>query len=823
MAILAPFVVKLYSYSPSEENCAKNVAHIGYIATRPGVDQGELEPKKDEEIHVRYMHERPGSQGLFDKDGIADLNAVESELKNHKGVVWRGVVSLREDEATRINHLDKSDWANTLQRSFPEIADKLGVSESNLRWVAAYHPEAGHPHCHIVFWEQKPQRLPSRFSRAELRNIRKIMTKKTYECERERLRIEKTYFRDSLQGGVRDILGLRKGIDEAAKLVKAEIGDRPGLSPRMSEQQAQELIQKLHNLSDKLPGRGKAAFKYMPQEVKAEIRDIADWVLRQPGFRQETEKYLEAHTQMTKIYTFQKSFIDKARKKAYGDLRKRISQDLLKAAVRIQRQNKIGEKRESSPHEGHNIGSQDIPDIGLQDSIALASPSKDHGRGGKLSKPEKETREWCRSVFRLVERERARAGYTDRLKLPKFNGYPEGLKKLQEIAKQIPEDFKGRAVIAYLPDELKQQAREAADWLLSNPDIQKPLQDYLETTQHDPVAYNQIRDRVAENALFHALRLLNREIPNVEMVLHSQRAIMAIEQISKAAADVVRDDPIEARWTLGKIHEALTKIEASKERTQDIVTQWAKDAGIEISINSVLQRTYDGENDLDFMGKKDWNHLRDNLGYHEHELLNPWMGKTRSVEEPEPEKEEKERDAPQPVKPINPPDLVSRYIPAALEAFNSVAKPELLLDKEELQWTIWTSSWVLKELGVDSPTRLQILNNWAQRSGIEISMARVADIVHRSNLTHEENIDPRWLGQGNWERLMRNIGANNVPERPWQYPSIPSIPFNWAGTIWKGLWQSVQRERTKAEFQARRLEFEQERERQEKSKGRRER
>lgn len=710
MAILAPFVVKLYSYPPSKENCAKNMAHIDYI------DKGS---KKDEEIHMQYIHERPGSCGLFNQDGMADLNVAKSELKNHKGVVWRGVVSLREDEATRINHLDKSDWMRTLQSSFPEIADKLGIPESNLRWTAAYHDKAGHPHCHIVFWEQKPERLPNRFSRAELRDIKKVIINKTYECERERLLVEKTYFRDSLRSGVRDILGLRKEIQAAAKIVKAEIGDCPKLPPRMSEQQVQELMQKLHNLSDKLPGRGRVALKFMPQEVKAEIRDIADWVLRQPGFRQETEKYLEAHTQITKIYTFQKSSIDKARRNTYGDLRKRISQDLLKAAVQIQRQgrNKIGKEKETS--------------------VAIL--------------PKEVTQEIT-----------------------------------QEITTEVTEASNREVIMTEPTDSI---------------DDRKP--DYVSSIDSSSVP--------------------DREMPDIEMVLHSQRAIMAIEQISKATAQVVRENTMEASWTLKKMHEALTKIGASQEQIRDIVTRWATDAGIKTTVNSVLQRTYDGENDIDFMSKIDWNRLRDNLGYHEHELLNPWMGKMKSVEQQENE-QENEWIASQPIKPVNPPDLVPKYIPAVLEVFKIVAaKPELLLDKEELQWTIWTSSWVLKELGVDTQTRLQILNDWVQRSGIEMSMARVADTIHRGNLVDDisnEEKAPRWLGQDNWERLMRNLGADYVPERPWQYPVQG---FSFAGMIWKGLWQSIQRERSKAEYQARRLEMEQERERREKSQGGRER
>lgn len=48
------------------------------------------------------------------------------------------------------------------------------------------------------------------------------------------------------------------------------------------------------------------------------------------------DKYLEAHLAISKVYTSQESQLNYARDNAYNDLRDRIAQDLLKAAVQIQ-------------------------------------------------------------------------------------------------------------------------------------------------------------------------------------------------------------------------------------------------------------------------------------------------------------------------------------------------------------------------------------------------------------------------------------------------------------------------------------------------------
>lgn len=779
MAALSPFVMKLSFYLPSDKNQQKNIANVNYIATRPGTDRGVIEPERDQEIHSQYLHERPGSHGLFDQDGRADLDLIKDQLKNHDGIVWRGVVSLREDEAVRINHITRQDWEDTLQKSFSDIAEKLHIKESNFRWAAAYHQEAGHPHCHFLFWEENPERDIGRLSDGERRDLKKAFVKNIYAKERERLLIEKTFYRDEIRNGTRDILGLRQQLRSETEVIKEELGNTPGIPPRITPEQEEELNQKLQSLSETLPGYGRIALRYMPEEVKSEVRETADWLLTQPGFAQEVDKYLAAHYQISGIYTTQEQQLSQAREKAYNDLRDRISQDILRGAV------------QHNQHI-HYVQNTEIP---LQE--VKHKPS---------NKREKEVENWYRASFRLIERERASVVSGERLGLPEFASYQEGLNKLLELANQIPEDFKGRPVIAYLPHDLKQQARDIADWLLTNPAMKGPLHECQEAMQGDSdMFYNRARDQVAENALYHALRLLDREIPVVQMILHQQRAEIAIKQISRATADIVINNADEAVWTLETVHEALSKMEVATEDIEAIITRWAGDAGIEGSVDDVLQRTYDGDHDISFIGRAKWTRMADNLGYHEHELLVPWMGQMTQ----NPEEQEKVTKPKQPDKSITPPEFIPENVPAILETYNTVtAKPDLTFNKDELQWTIWTSSWVLKELGVDTDTCLQILSRWVQRSGIEMSQARIADTIHRANLVLAEDVTKRWLGHDNWQKLMRNIGAIDIPDSPWEYPA-PAL--NLAGSAWKGAWQAVQRERTKSEYQARRLQAEHER------------
>jgi hypothetical protein len=601
---LSPLVIKLSFYLPSHSNRAKNVANVNYIATRPGVDKGEIEPERGEEIHTQYIAERPGSHGLFNQDGPADLDEVKDELKHHTGVVWRGVVSLREDEAIRINHITRQDWENSLQQSFPEIAEKLNIPESNLRWCAAYHAEAGHPHAHFLFWEHTPERDIGKLSQGETRDLKKTFVRNIYSQERERLLIEKTFYRDELRNGARDILGLKKELDKETEAVKNELGYRPSIPPRLEAEQEQKLNQKIQSISEQLPGHGRMALKFMPEDLKAEIRETADWLLQQPGFKQQVEKYLDAHTQISQIYTTQEKALKEAREKAYFDLRDRLSQDVLKSAVAL-----------------------------------------------------------------------------------KYKDFPE-----------------------------------------------------------------------------------------VKIELHSERAAKAIYALKNfEVSDSLKSNYKEAAWTARKLGETLIKLEMNKGEVKLLITAFAKEAGLK-NADKIVQ-SLDKEFKFSHISKNDWQRLCKNLNQN---LQNPWLAVAK--------REKKD---------ITIPKLNSAKILKVIATFNTAANSKI--DEKEIQRTVSLMSRTLKEFGVGSKQRQAIINNWAERSKLNFSKDKVADICDK----HDLSDDKFFLGSKGWNELMKNVGTKDIPENPWEYP----MQFNLAGAIWKGVWNSLLRERSKTERKAQQIEL----------------
>ncbi|SFE61325.1 hypothetical protein SAMN04324257_02270 [Thermoanaerobacter thermohydrosulfuricus] len=338
----SPFVMKIAFYPPTSKNQARNSAHVQYIATRPGADRGEidigdeLEPDTPE-WHTKYMHERPGSYGLFTaEEEMPDLGEVQKELKNHKGIVWRMVLSLREDDAVRLGYTTRESWEKVLRAVLPEAAAKMGILESNLRWAAAFHQTQGHPHVHVILWEKEPKRLRGVLSQGERKDIRKIFIREIYANERLALTAEKSAVRDLIRDTAkRDISELLKEVKKARIEIKALNGEKPGLSPTLDQTTREELLEKLKELSKIMPSHGRIAFAYMPSEVKEKAKETADWLLKQPGFSQSVERYKELAKELTSHYTSNPEALEKAAEKAYEDIQKRTAQIVLKGAAAL--------------------------------------------------------------------------------------------------------------------------------------------------------------------------------------------------------------------------------------------------------------------------------------------------------------------------------------------------------------------------------------------------------------------------------------------------------------------------------------------------------
>jgi hypothetical protein len=308
----APFVMKLRFYLPQGKNKDKNAAHVAYI------DRGAKRTEQEDDeavIHARYMGERRGSAGLFGGGGGESAKNVQRELRKHNGIVWRFILSLREEDAKRLGHNTREDWERAIKLSVSEAAAKMGIDALNLRWVAAFHNTPGHPHAHLMLWEKHVTVLHGVLDDTKFKGVRRAFVNRFYGEERRRLLAERTALRDSVREAAVAILVTGKA--------RAE---RPCF---------EELERRLVRLSRLMPGRGRVNLAFMPPETKAAARDVATWLLDQDELRELKDQYLERSRGLTRHHTLDEDKIKEAAERAQDDLRDRVAQVILRAAAQI--------------------------------------------------------------------------------------------------------------------------------------------------------------------------------------------------------------------------------------------------------------------------------------------------------------------------------------------------------------------------------------------------------------------------------------------------------------------------------------------------------
>lgn len=359
----APFFFKNHFYDSTKKNPnanvvqGKNAAHVQYIGLRSGVvvQDSVLEKELNIEVdsaagHLTYAHERPKSHGLFsqNEDEVIDIKGLQKELLEHEGIVWRQILSLREDDAQRLNLTERDQWEKLLRATVIDAGNKMDIRPTNLRWVAAFHQEEGHPHVHLMLWEKNPKRTRGALSKGEVKDIKRVYVNEIFGKERASLYQEKTITRDllrdlskrTLSDATKTLRELNKSeVDVFAQIEAINNNKRNKIPPKFHDEQSKELLVRIKQIERVLPGEGKMNYQYMPEITKEKLRVTARWLLNQPQFKELKEGHENAVRELTKQYTLDENQIKMAINKASDDLNKRISQVLLKAAVESTRFN----------------------------------------------------------------------------------------------------------------------------------------------------------------------------------------------------------------------------------------------------------------------------------------------------------------------------------------------------------------------------------------------------------------------------------------------------------------------------------------------------
>ncbi|WP_054029118.1 MobP3 family relaxase [Bacillus sp. FJAT-28004] len=789
--------------------------------------------------HINYIHERAGSHGLVSSDEQSpNIDALKDEMRNHKGVVWRVVLSLTEEDAKRLDYMSSDRWKTALQATVPEAAAQLGIGETNLRWEAAFHEEGGHPHVHLVMWEKTPKRRRAVLSPAENRAFKKTFQNVVYAEERSALFQQKTMTRDLIRdlskkelvdavSIVREIHAYEKSIQierESGGLGKA------GIAPKIYDTESETLSRHLADIASQMPTKGRMALQFMPEQVKESVSATTKWLLQQPAYYQNVHQYYGAVEAMTRQYSFQEKDITKALDNARADLEKRVSQVVLRAAAETRKKSfvKVNPERAVKAVElfstamGRPLDNQATQV--LQESVAVLE---------RLGMDANEQKQLFQEWFKKADL---------KIKLSEVERIIDDLyKKISPdlILQTLPEkDAEAVASILKLAGrDDKTIIRELHNAGIKQETIEKTMVGAKQTEKESSSFFMKENDwnRLAKNIGI-TTPYPWEEVEHTVVIPENQKEVL--EQFSKGSFRPDIPD-VERGYTAYCMTVALKQMNFNYEDRKNIMMEFTKNNPV-----SDMQRILDSIQKVEtsYLKTETWSRLAKNLNT---ELKYPWQT-TRTVELIENKFGEALQDFKQSAVKIENADEVKwtaeRLIPflkSEHEAFdvknelmNWADRTKNLTHDEVNALNIWnkrtediqvmgkhfgivdsiveTVSQLTKvyvAAGLNSELINKLIKDWNQRSGANIDETRLDKIISGTEKTSRDGMDwgrPPYLKKQEFDALSKTLGVDapylwggDKGQNQNQY--TPSM--NLAKQLWKSAWQAIDQERMKNQAQ----------------------
>ena len=216
----------------------------------------ELNGTPQRDIYLKYIDERPGSNGLFTDEGVPIvMSQVQKEMNEHPGIIWTHIISLHREDAERLGFNTPDAWMHLLRSQRNTIAQQMKIAPENFRWYAAFHNEGHHPHVHMMAYSVDPNE--AYLTKKGIENIKSALAKEIFRNDLLHIYKKQTDVRDTLRH------------ESAARL--AEIVAQINRSSFHDPVIEKLLIQ----LSDKLSQTaGKKQYGYLNHETKKLVDQI---------------------------------------------------------------------------------------------------------------------------------------------------------------------------------------------------------------------------------------------------------------------------------------------------------------------------------------------------------------------------------------------------------------------------------------------------------------------------------------------------------------------------------------------------------------------
>ena len=312
---------------------AENASEFLYRAIEDNFQSATSISTYADYIATRPRAEKIGKHGLFSNEGDAIvLSQVSAELNRHEGNMWTMIVSLRREDAERLSFDNAIAWRELLRAHTSELADALKIPLSELKWYAAFHNEAHHPHIHLLAYCDDPS--VGYLSKQGVRNMRSALGNDIFRDELQFIYREQTDKRDQLKKEWKAML------DEILQKISENEYGNP------------DVEQKLILLSDKLSRtKGKKVYGYLKRDVKDLIDSIVDILAEDENISKLYDLWYEKKYEILRTYTSEMPpKIPQSQNKEF----KSIKNEIIREAMRIHEnsgQTTVEPQKTITPHQ----------------------------------------------------------------------------------------------------------------------------------------------------------------------------------------------------------------------------------------------------------------------------------------------------------------------------------------------------------------------------------------------------------------------------------------------------------------------------------------
>lgn len=325
-----------------------NQKHLEYIATRRGTvknpecgfglwgcEPGELEPK-----NIQSLDEAKKLMGKVSK----------------WRTVYRVVLSVDDETAKEKGLYSRSTWEKLIEEKIKYLAQAMNIRPKNFCWYASMHYKKGHPHVHVMYWDNGEDPRAEHIPQARFEKI----------SESVRAGFNGGIFREELmeQQKIQQETTQALRLDLREWFVQSNAYEAMNLD-RISNKRLDMLCEQFGDLVKGSPNNGSLKYQYLSPDFKNKVDSFVEKIFEIPQFALQRNVYRKASAEICSLYGNGINVTEQNLKKAEKTLNKAMANETL-AAIRKCLREIRGEYAQVAATYGEQEVGQELKDMAVK-------------------------------------------------------------------------------------------------------------------------------------------------------------------------------------------------------------------------------------------------------------------------------------------------------------------------------------------------------------------------------------------------------------------------------------------------------------------------